>query len=164
MAPKAVRGPVGVGRVELDVGVAGVEPLGDRVNVIPAFGHCHGHDTDGGIGHLADQRSVAFFDRQVVDHRSDHLGRYILRIKLDQRCQAILRQKLFTHGRIIGPDACADDRPVVGLAVLHQAMQVPGLVGPVKIADTDMHDARCQPLAIISGAFDGKLIERCIRK
>ena len=68
--------------------------------------------------------------------------------------------------KVAGLDAGADDGPVAGLSRLHEAVQVPCLVGAVEIADADMNDARPQPGTIVERAGNAlrQLRKRCVSK
>ena len=148
-SPKGRAGRVGIGRVVADIGMRGIEALGRRVDVIPALGHGHRHDADRGIGHALDQWSIAFDDWRVVDHRPHDLDRTAGGIKLDQGCQIVLRRHLQALCLVKGPYARAHDRPVMRLRLLHQPVQIPGLVTAVEVAEADMDDAGREFRAVI---------------
>ena len=160
--PKGRARGLGMGRVMDNIGVGSVEPLAHRIDVIAAFGHRQPDDADDRVGHDADQRAVALFDRQVVDHRPHNLSRGLRGVEFDQRRQTVLRQELFPHRRIIGAHARAKDRPIMRFATLHQTVQIPRLMRAVKIAHADMNDAGCQGAAIIGGACDVQIAQRRI--
>jgi hypothetical protein len=54
----------------------------------------------------------------------------------------------------------------MGLPLLHQAVQIPSLMSTVKIAQTNVNNARGQFTAIIGWNFytTGKVMQRCIRQ
>ena len=143
-----------------DIGVSGIKAFAHRINVIAAFGHRQPDDANGRISHGTDQRAVTLFNREVVDHGAHNLGRGLRGIEFNQRRQTVLRQKLLAHRRIIGAHACAKDRPIMRLPVLHQTVQIPRLMRTVEIAHADMHDAGRQGAAIIGGACDVEIAER----
>ena len=91
-----------------------------------------------------DPRAVPLLYRKVVDHRPHDLCRGAQRIQRNQRRQAILIKKLLTQGVVLMALARAQNRPVQSAAVLHQTMQIPGLVRTVKMAEPDVNDPRRQ--------------------
>ena len=76
--------------------------------------------------------------------------------KLDQRGQAILRQQPLTHLSVVAAHSGSDDGPIVGLALLHELMNVPSLMGAVEISKTDMNNARRQLRTLIGRSADGR--------
>ena len=136
----------------LNVGVVRIKPAAGRVDVIPPFGHGQGNNTDRRIGHGTDQRAIPVLDRQIVDHRPGDLGSGAGGVKFDQGGQAILRQQPFAHLCIIAAHTRPDDRPIHRQTRLHQPMQIPRLMGAVKIAQPDVYDARCQRTTVIGRA------------
>ena len=98
---------VRVRRVMDDIRVSGVKTLADGVDVIAAFRDRQPDDANGRISHRADQGAVTLFNREVVDHGAHDLSRGLRGVEFNQRRQAVLRQELLAHGRIIGAHACA---------------------------------------------------------
>lgn len=125
-----------------------------QIQVIAAFGHRQGDDANGRIGHRGDQRTVTIGNRQIIDHRADHLGRATGRVQLDQRAQPVLRGQKIAHGGVIGAYARTDDGPVLRQPLLHQPVRIPGLMRTVEIAQTDMNDAGSQSTAVIGRTQD----------
>ena len=119
-----------------------VEAARCRVNEIAAFGDGHRDNPDPWVGNGLNQGCIIGIDWNIVDHRPDNFGSpAMIRVKLDKRGQAILRQQGLTHCPVIFHDAGTDDSPVMGTATLHQAMHIPGKMRPVEIPDTDMDNS-----------------------
>ena len=155
---------IGMCRVVANAVMRRVKAPRGRVDIVATFRHRQRHDANGRVAHCGNQGGVARLDRQIGDHRSDHLDRGACRVKLDQRRQTILRQQTVPHGRIVGAHPCADDRPILRGAGLHQPVQIPCLMRPVEVAQPDMHDAGTQLCAIIVRSRNRcrQIIQRCV--
>ena len=128
-----------MGRIELAV----------RINEIAALGHRQGDDPDRRIGELFDdRRRVAH--RQHVDHRAGHPGAGAGIVLLDDGGQVILPRQPVAHGLVGGHDAGAEDREIVPLPHLEQGVEIDRLMGPMEIADAEMHDAGTQARAVVA--------------
>ena len=110
--------------------------------IIAAFSHRQRHNPCGGNRHLGDQRRVVRAHLHVVDHGADDLSRFTRRVELDQGGQAILRQELRALLRICGAHPCAHNCPIQRQPLLHQLVRIPRLMGPVKVAQPNVDNAR----------------------
>ena len=108
--------------IMLDVGMRRVKAFGHRVDIVSTFGHSQCDNPNRRIGHLRNQRTVVFFDRDKSDHGTDDFSRAAFWIQLDQCGQVILRRKSFALCFIRGADPCPDDRPIQGFALLHKTV------------------------------------------
>jgi len=138
-----------VGCVVDDIGVVCVKSLGHRIHVVAALRHGEVHDTDRGIRHLRDKCCVALLDRHKADHGADDPGGPAFRFKLDQGRQVVLVRQARPPGRIVRAHSCPDDRPVLRLIHVHQAVQVPRLIGPVEIIQADVNYAGSKVLPVV---------------
>ena len=142
MAPKAVRGVVGIGGIVADVGMRRVEAAGGRVEVVAAFGHRQRDDADRRIGHRA--RSAGRCPSSTgtkpiiapVPRPTCRTGR-ARSAWSGSPAPAAARASPASAGRTPG----AEDRPVLRQPLLHQPVQIPRLVRAVEIAEADMDDA-----------------------
>ena len=155
-----------VGGVVPDVGMRRVEVLRCRMEVVAALGHRQGDDADCGIAHPSDEGGVSLLHPHVVDHRAHHLCRLAGGVELDQRRQAVLPQELLALRRVVGTNPRTDDCPVVVETELEQAVQVPGLVRAVKVAESDVDDPRGQGRAVVAWPRNGlrQVRKRGVRK
>ena len=153
-------------RIMVYIGMCDVEAARHGIDIVPSLRHGEGDDADRGIGHRGDERAIALFDWQIVDHRAGHFGGTLVGGQLDQRCEAILRDQFLPHSCVVRADTCAENCPVQRLSLLHQPMQVPGLMRPVEIAEPDMHDAGGQAAPVIGRSVDTRreMVERRVRQ
>lgn len=89
--------------------------------------------------------------RRVIDQRADDTYLIATRPSFHDGEQPVLVGQHFAHLRAV--QAHADHAPL-GLAKTRQLIEMNRLMGPVKAADADVNDARCQRTAVIWGNVD----------
>jgi len=111
------------------------------VHVVAALGDGHRDDPHRRVGHPLEHGLGVVRREEVVHERADHPGLVrAVRVLEDERVEAVLGGHDVGHPPVARQDADAADAPVEGLAVLHEAVEVHRLVGPVEAADAEVHD------------------------
>ena len=97
----------------------------------------------------------------VVDDRADHPGvAAAVGILQQQRVQPVLGGHHVGHLAVGRHDADAADAPVLGEPHLQQAVDVHRLVRTVKAADSEMHYADADFVAVVARLVDRDLRQR----
>ncbi len=123
-----------------DVGMGRVEPLRGRRNIVSAFGDRQRHDADFRTRqHLQRRRDVEGFDE--IDHRPGDANRRRVGFLFDDGRQPILLGELLAHDDVVVFHAGADERPIVVAPGAEQVVEIDRLMGAMKVADAEMHDA-----------------------
>src|SRR5215203_7452591 len=135
--------------------VVGVELPGHRVEVVSALGHGQGHDPRGAISHLLDHRVRIVGGVSIGHDGSDHFwGPISLRILLHERVEAVLGHQGIANLEVEGHHTNAADSPVECFPLLHQRIEVPGLMGTIEPADTEVDDADAHLRTVVTRAWD----------
>ena len=109
-----------VGGVGADLGMSGIEPAGQRVDEVAAFGDGQRDDANFRPNEHVQNRLRRRLGE--FDHRAGH-GRGVAGgIELDDGRQPVLRSQARAHGGVEGFDAGPDDRPVMVAAEIEQPM------------------------------------------
>ena len=154
IAPNACARTFHIGYVMSDIRMGRIEFSCRRIDVVTAFRYRQCNDSSCLICHAADEGRIVIFDRQIVDHRSDHFCRHARRCQLNQGRQTILLQEFFSLNRIVrthtGPDHC----PVMVKSKFEELLQVPGLMRTLEIAEPDVDNSRRQGRPVIRWTLD----------
>ena len=127
-------------RVMRNVGMGWIECLAGRVDIVAALGNGQRDDADGRIRQPGNNgRAVA--GRQIVDHGAGNVGSAMVGLLLDHGGEPVLPHQLLPHRLIGRAYAGAHQRPVVPLTQIEQRVEIDGLMGAMKIADAEMHNA-----------------------
>jgi hypothetical protein len=160
LGDQAERGPGRRARFEVGAHVrAGqVEVAGGVVDVVAALGNGQRHDPDVLGRHLPEDRFRVVRRIEIGHDRADHPGLVDAVWMLDdQRVQAVLRVQHLLHAAVGGHHPDAADTPVQRGALVHQQVEVHGLVRAVEAADADMHDAGRDQAAVVGRPFEPAL-------
>lgn len=150
----------------LDVGgnlrVIELELAGDVVEVVATFGDGQGNDVDGRAGKHRNGVGRIVGSEDVVDDRADDAGVFRTVGELfRQRVEPVLGNQGVAHADVAGHNAHADDAPVEVLPLVHQLVEVTGLVRAVEAADAEVDDGGDDGAAVVGRPGDvcGELIE-----
>ncbi len=151
--------------VVYDARVVRVELPGDGVEVVAALGDGERDDPGLLVGHLLDHRLRVVRGEQVLDDRTHHAGDLgAVRALLHECVEAVLRSQGVLHPPVARQHPDPADPPVQGLALVHQAVEVQGLVGAVERTDTQVHDPRPDRAPVVLGHGHGRVERRQRRR
>jgi len=121
--------------------VLGVELARHMVEVVPALGDGERDDAGRRVGHLLDDALRIVRCVQVLHDGSDD-PRLPASVRgfLNHGVETALSLHRLFHFEVEWHHADAADAPVQCLALLHELIDVHGLVGPMEPADTEVHD------------------------
>jgi hypothetical protein len=136
--------------------VVRVELTGRRMRVVAALGHRERDDPRGGRGQPLDDGRWVVRREQVVDERADDpVPDRAVGVLLDEGVQAVLRGEHLLHAAVVRQHADAADAPSARRAGGQQPVEVHRLMGTVEPADTEVHDARGDRVAVVAGDRHG---------
>jgi hypothetical protein len=137
-------------QVRLQDRVVRVELTRHLVDVVAALGHGERHDPRRRVDHPRQDRVGVVGREEVVDHRPDDAGlQRPVRVLDDECVEVVLGRHRVAHACVARQEPDADDAPVEGLALVHQCVEIHGLVGAVEPADTEVDDARGDGRAVV---------------
>jgi hypothetical protein len=132
------------------------------MEVVTPLGHRQGHDPRRTRSHLLDHGLRVVRREDVLrDGADDSRLQSPVSVLHDQRVQAVLRSHDVLHPPIGGHDAYPADSPRQPLALVHEAIVVHRLVGPMEPADAEVNDARAK--ATVIARRRESLSKRCQR-